>query len=252
MANAKKKSIPKEDLGEPTFDKQLEDYAANSTESDDPIFSGRFFNFMDALLTKRDAAFKVAMIKEVKLLMLDYNSQVKSTISELLTTQTKTVGNVVGEVMVGIETLDKKLNNVEITNRSEHTEIMTALADLKIRQDNADDKLKREEVELKILKARADEHEKRLNFKKKRMDSFEKDVSKREKQILEKIKSIDDLIHGEVPVKVFKTYNLEKWILAFILAVLVSTLITFYSIRKHAKQVIDSGHNGNIKIENTR
>lgn len=252
MANAKKRLMEKEALGEPTFDKQLENYAANSNEPDDPIFSGRFFDFLNNLLTKRDDAFRTEMVKEISSLLSQSNTTITGNVSDLLTSQTSTVGKVVGEVMVAIEGLDKKLNKIENLNRTEHNEIMTALSDLKARQDIADEKIKKEEIELKLLKERADKHDKILELKKKRIDSLEKDVAKREKEILLKIKSIDDAIHGEVPIRVFKTYYLEKWILAFIFAVLVSTMITFFSIRKHAKDVRNSGHNGNIKIENIK
>ena len=89
-------------------------------------------------------------------------------------------------------------------------------------------------------------------MKKKRIDALEKSVEKREKEILAKIRSIDDEIHGEMPLTIFRTYKLEKWIVFFILAVLVSSLITFFSIRSHSKQVKAAGHNGNVPIENIR
>jgi hypothetical protein len=252
MANDRKRSISKEKLGEPTFEKQIADYAVKSTDDTDPIFSGAFYNFMSGLLEKRDTAIQKDLIKEVSDLITDYNKQTKSIISELLTTQTATVGRVVGEVMVAIEGLDKKLIQVEKLNRKEHDEIMTVLSDLKTRQDNADEKIKKEELELKLLKNQIEEHDRKFEFKKKRIDGLEKEVIKREREILAKIKSIDDEIHGEVPLTVFRTYRLEKWIVFFILAIFVSTLITFFSIRAHAKHVKSAGQNGNVKIENTR
>lgn len=252
MANNKRKSIPKEDLGEPTLDKQMEDYAAESEEQDDPIFSGKFFNFMNGLLTKRDKAFRIEMVKEVKTLMTEYNSEVKVTIHDLLTAQTKSVGSVVGEVMIAIESLEKKLGQIELSNRTEHDGIITAIADLKTRQDNADEKLKKEELELKLLKTQVADHSKKFETKKIRIDKLEKAIKEREQEILSKIKAIDDEIHGDVPVTVFKSYKIEKWILAMIFAVLVSSLITFFSIRHHAQDVKAAGHNGNIKIENTK
>jgi hypothetical protein len=250
MGKDKKRVLPEDQ--EPTFEKQIADYAVESTDASDPVFSGKFYDFMSNLLEKRDTAIQKELIAEVSNLITDYNKQTKSTISELLTTQTATVGKVVGEVMTAIEGLDKKLKGIETLNRTEHSEIMTALSDLKTRQDNAEEKIRKEESAIKLMQKQLEEHDKKFEFKKKRMDSFERSVSLKEKEILAKIKSIDDEIHGEVPITIFRTYKLEKWIVFLIIALFLSTLITFFSIRSHAKQVREAGHNGHIQIENTR
>jgi hypothetical protein len=252
MANNKRKSVPEEKLGEPTFEKQIADYAVNSTDSSDPVFSGKFYDFMSELLEKRDTAIQKDLIAEVTDLITDYNTQTKTIISDLLTKQTATVGRVVGEIMVVIEGLNNKLGQVEHNNKTEHEGIMTALADLKSRQDIADERIKKEELELKLLKNQVLEHNKRLEFKKKRIDGLEKEVIKREKEILSKIKLLDDELHGEVPLTVFKTYRIEKYIIAGLIAIFISSMITFFSIRHHAKDVKATGHNGNVQIENTK
>jgi hypothetical protein len=252
MANDRKKSIPKEELGEPTFEKQIADYAVKSTDDTDPIFSGKFYDFMSNLLEKRDTAIQKDLIAEVSQLITDYNKQTKNTISELLTKQTATVGSVVGEVMTAIEGLDKKLKKIESLNRTEHSEIMTALSDLKVRQDNADEKIRKEEAEIKLIKKQLEDHDKKFDFKKKRIDAFEKTVSIREKEILEKIKSIDDEIHGELPIRIARGYKIEKYMIAILIAVFLSTIITFFSVRSHARHVKSTGSNGHIQIENTK
>jgi hypothetical protein len=252
MAINKKKSILKEELGEPTFEKQIADYAVESTDAADPVFSGKFYDFISGLLEKRDTAIQKELIAEVSNLITDYNKQTKSTISELLTTQTATVGRVVGEVMTAIEELDKKLSQVELANRNEHAGIMTELANLKTRQDNADEKLKKEEIELKLLKTQIEDHNKRFELKKRRLDGLEKEVIRREKEILIKVKAIDDEIHGDVPLTIFRTYRLEKWLVFLIITLILSSFITFFAVNRHAKQVKAAGRSGNVHIENTR
>jgi len=248
----KNKKYGEGEVPEPTFDKQMEAYSEEETNADDPIFSSAYHKFMANLLKTRDAAVKDELIEEVGKLFIENNKTILGSIDGLLSTQTATVGRVVGEVMVAIEGLDTKLSQVEKLNRKEHDEIMIALSDLKTRQDSADAKIKKEDLELKYLRKQIEEHSERFEFKKKRIDVLEKSVERREKEILAKIKSIDDEIHGEIPIKIFKTYYLEKWLLAFILAVLVSSIVTFFAIRKHVNDVKASGRNGNIKIENTQ
>lgn len=248
MAKNKKYSIG--EVPEPTFDKQMEAYSEEDSNSDDPIFSSAYHKFMSNLLKTRDAAVKDELIEEVAILFIENNKTILGQIDDLLTKQTATVGRVVGEVMVTIENLDTKLSSVERLNRKEHDEIMSVLTDLKTRQDAVDEKIKKEQFELGLLQKIVDDHERRFEFKKKRIDSLEKTIILKEKEIFAKIKSIDDEIHGEIPIKLFKTYFLEKWIMAFIFAVLVSSLITFFSIRKHSRDVVKAGRNGNIRIEN--
>jgi len=247
----KNKKYAEGEVPEPTFDVQMEAYSEEESNADDPIFSSAYHKFMANLLKNRDAAVKDELIEEVGKLFIENNKTILDSIEASFTAQTATVGRVVGEVMIAIEGLDKKLVQVEKLNRKEHDEIMTVLSDLKSRQDSADEKIKKEELELKYLKKQLDEHSDRLNLKKKRIDALEKAIKNGEKDILIKIKSIDDEIHGEVPLRIFKTYYLEKWILAIILAVLASSIITFFSIRNHSKQVKAAGQNGNVKIEST-
>jgi hypothetical protein len=64
MTKDKKKVLP-----EPTFDKQLIEYAVESTDSTDPIFSGKFYDFMSTLLTTRDKATKDELVTEVRTLL---------------------------------------------------------------------------------------------------------------------------------------------------------------------------------------
>jgi len=237
---------------EPTFDKQMEAYSEEESNADDPIFSSAYHKFMANLLKTRDAAVKDELIEEVGKLFIENNKTILGSINELLTTQTATVGSVVGEVMTAIEGLNKKLSQVEIANRNEHASIMTELSDLKLRQDNADEKIKKEQLELSMLKRQVEEHDKRFELKKKRIESLEKAVTAREKEILAKIQSIDDEIHGEIPISLAKGYRIEKYIIAILVAVLLSTMITFFVVRKHARDVKASGHNGNVPIENTR
>lgn len=249
---AKNKKYAEGEVPEPTFDKQMEAYSEEETNADDPIFSSAYHKFMSNLLKTRDAAVKNELIEEVGKLFIENNKTILGNISDLLTKQTAIVGNVVGEVMVGIENIDIKLTSVEKLNRKEHDEIMTVLTDLKNRQNMADEKIKKEQIEIDLLQKRIEDHDKRFDLKKKRLDGLEKEVIKREREILAKIKSIDDEIHGEVPLTIFKIYNIEKWMIAFFLAVFVSTMITFFAIRKHTRDVIKAGKNSNVKIENTR
>jgi hypothetical protein len=249
---AKNRKYAEGEVPEPTFDKQMEAYSEEDTNADDPIFSSAYHKFMANLLKTRDAAVKDELTEEIGKLFIENNKTILGSIGDLLTEQTASVGRVVGEVMVAIEGLDKKLSQVELANRNEHANIMTELTDLKTRQDTTDEKIRKEELELKYLKKQIEEHKERFELKKKRIDSLERSVAKREKDILEKIKSIDDEIHGEMPITIFCTYKLEKWIMFFILAVLVSTLITFFSIRSHSKQIKAAGQNGNIQIENIK
>lgn len=248
----KNKKYAEGEVPEPTFDKQMEAYSEEESNADDPIFSSAYHKFMANLLKTRDAAVKDELIEEVGKLFIENNKTILNSIDESFSAQTATVGRVVGEVMVAIEGLDNKLAQVEKLNRKEHDEIMTVLSALKSRQDSVDEKIRKEEHEVKYLKKQIEEHNERFEFKKKRIDALEKSVTKREKIILDKIKGIDDEIHGEMPIKIFKTYYLEKWLLAFILAVLVSSIVTFFAIRKHVNDVKASGRNGNIKIENTQ
>jgi len=248
----KNKKYAEGEVPEPTFDKQMEAYSEEESNADDPIFSSAYHKFMANLLKTRDAAVKDELIEEVGKLFIENNKTILNSIDESFSAQTATVGRVVGEVMVAIEGLDNKLAQVEKLNRKEHDEIMTVLSALKSRQDSVDEKIRKEEHEVKYLKKQIEEHNERFEFKKKRIDALEKSVTKREKIILDKIKGIDDEIHGEMPIKIFKTYYLEKWLLAFILAVFVSSIVTFFTIRKHANDVKAAGQNGNIKIENTK
>lgn len=248
----KNKKYPEDKLPEPTFDKQMETYSEEESNADDPIFSSAYHKFMANLLKTRDAAVKDELIEEVANLFIENNKTILGDISNLLSAQTATVGNVVGEVMIGIETLTKKLNSIESNNKTEHSGIMTALSQLQKRQDDADEKLRKDEVELQLLIEQVKVHDKRLEIKKKRIDGLEREVIKREKEILAKIKSIDDEIHGEVPLTIFKSYRLDKWILFLIFTILISSLITFFSIRSHAKKVNEAGRNGHIQIENTK
>lgn len=248
----KNKKYAEGEVPEPTFDKQMEAYSEEETNVDDPIFSSAYHKFMSNLLKTRDAAVKDELIEEVGKLFIENNKTILDSIDSSFSAQTATVGRVVGEVMIAIESLNSKLTQVEKLNRKEHDEIMTVLGDLKTRQETADAKIKKEELELRYLKKQIEEHSERFEFKKKRIDGIEKEVIKKEKEILARIKSIDDEIHGEVPLTIFRTYKLEKWIIFFILAVLVSSLITFFSIRSHSKQVKAAGHNGNIQIENIK
>ena len=248
----KNKKYAEGEVPEPTFDKQMEAYSEEDTNADDPIFSSAYHKFMANLLKTRDAAVKNELIEEVGKLLIEHNDTLLGTINETMRSQTATVGRVVGEVMIAIDSFGKELHKMESSNRTEHDSIMKVLTDLKTRQDTADEKIRKEELELKYLKKQIEEHKERFELKKKRIDSLEKSVEKREKEIFAKIKSIDDEIHGEVPLTIFRTYRLEKWIIFFILAVLVSTLITFLSIRSHAKQVKAAGYNGNVPIENTK
>jgi hypothetical protein len=250
MANDRKKF--KEVFEKPTFDKQMETYSEGETNADDPIFSSVYHKFMSNLLKTRDAAVKDELIEEVGKLFIENNKTILGSIDELLITQVATVGRVVGEVMVAIEGLDKKLNQVEITNRSEHSSIMTELTDLKIRQDSADEKIKKEQLELSMLKRQVEEHDKLFELKKKRIESLERAVTAREKEILSKIQSIDDEIHGEIPIRLAKWYKIEKYMIAILVAVLLSTLITFFVVRKHARDIKAACHSGNIPIEITK
>ena len=249
---AKNRKYAEGEVPEPTFDKQMEAYSEEDTNADDPIFSSAYHKFMANLLKTRDAAVKNELIEEVGKLFIENNKTILGSISDLLTEQTASVGRVVGEVMTAIEGLDKKLSQVEIANSNEHASIMTELSDLKTRQDNADEKIKKEDIEIKFIQKQLKDHTERFELKKKRIDGLEKEVVKREREILARIKAIDDEIHGEVPLTVFRTYRLEKWIVFFILAILISTFITFLSIRSHAKQIKEAGRNGHIQIENTK
>ena len=55
---AKNRKFAEREVPEPTFDKQLDDYGKESTDSTDPIFSGKFYDFMRNLLATRDTAVK--------------------------------------------------------------------------------------------------------------------------------------------------------------------------------------------------
>jgi hypothetical protein len=250
MAKSKKYSIG--EVPEPTFDKQLETYSEEESNADDPIFSSAYHKFMANLLKTRDAAVKDELIEEIGELFIKNNKTILDQIDYLLTKQTATVGSVVGEVMVAIESLDIKLESVEKLNGKEHDEIMAVLTDLKTRQDTVDEKIKKEQLELGLLQKHVEDHDKRFELKKKRIDGLEEEIIKKEKEILEKIKSIDDEIHGEIPLKLSRGYKIEKYITAILIAVLISTLITFFIVRKHAKDVKAAGRNGNIHIENTK
>jgi len=248
----KNKKYAEGEVPEPTFDKQMETYSEEESNADDPIFSSAYHKFMANLLKTRDAAVKNELIEEVGKLLIEHNDTLLGTINETMQSQTATVGRVVEEVMIAIDSFGKELHKMESSNRTEHDSIMKVLSDLKTRQDTADEKIRKEELELKYLKKQIEEHKERFELKKKRIDALEKSVEKREKEIFAKIRSIDDEIHGEMPLTIFRTYKLEKWIIFFILAVLISTLITFLSIRSHSKQVKAAGHNGNVPIENTK
>ena len=237
MGKSKKYSVG--EVPEPTFDKQMEAYSMEESNADDPIFSSAYHKFMANLLKTRDAAVKDELIEEVGKLFIENNKTILDSIAESFSLQTATVGRVVGEVMVAIEGLDKKLTSVEKLNKKEHNEIMTVLGDLKDRQDSADAKLKKEELELKYLKKQIEEHSDRFELKKKRIDGLEKSVLKKEIEILAKIKSIDDEIHGEVPMTIFKTYRLEKYIIAILIAVTLSAIITSITIQVHSRKLMN-------------
>lgn len=59
----------KKNLHKPTFDDQIMDYAVESTDAADPVFSGKFYDFMSDLLTTRDTAVKNELVTEVKNLL---------------------------------------------------------------------------------------------------------------------------------------------------------------------------------------
>ena len=248
----KNKKYAEGEVPEPTFDKQMEAYSEEDTNADDPIFSSAYHKFMANLLKTRDAAVKDELIGEVGKLLIEHNDTLLGTINETMRSQTETVGRVVGEVMIAIDSFGKELHKMESSNRTEHDSIMKVLSDLKTRQDVSDAKLKKEELELKYLRKQVEEHSDRFEFKKKRIDALEKLVEKREKEILAKIKSIDDEIHGEIPIKLARGYKIEKYMIAILIAVLLSTLITFFVVRKHVRDVKATGHNGNVPIENTK
>ena len=155
----KNKKYAEGEVPEPTFDKQMETYSEEESNADDPIFSSAYHKFMANLLKTRDAAIKNELIEEVGKLFIENNKTILGSISDLLTEQTASVGRVVGEVMTAIEGLDKKLSQVEIANRNEHASIMTELSDLKLQQNNADEKIKKEQLELTLLKQVVQEHQ---------------------------------------------------------------------------------------------
>jgi hypothetical protein len=60
---SKNRKFAEGEVPEPTFDKQMEVYSEEESNTDDPIFSSAYHKFMANLLKKRDAAVKDELIE---------------------------------------------------------------------------------------------------------------------------------------------------------------------------------------------
>jgi len=105
----------KRDNEEPTFDKQIEGYSMQEQNADDPVFSHAYHAFMVNLLKTRDNAVKDELAEMVAGMLIENNATITATISEMLTTQTATVGSALGEVMIAIENLATDVKEIKST-----------------------------------------------------------------------------------------------------------------------------------------
>lgn len=165
---------------EPTFDKQIGDYAMKENNPDDPVFSGAYHKFMVNLLKTRDVAVKNELAKTVAEMLIENNATITATIQEMLSKQTATVGSAVGEVMVAIEGMAKDIKEIKQT--------------VKIH----DEKINQEFIEIA-------KHELRLNQKKKDIAELKAKVELFNPGMIKQL--LDDIEEIKPAIKKFNIYS---------------------------------------------
>lgn len=126
-------------LGEPTFEKQMDNYAIKDADSSDPIFSTAYHEFMAKLLKTRDGSIKNELIAEVRKVNAEFSKELISDVSEIIEDQ-------------WIRVLNDKLKEFGESLNTKIGTIAIDINDLKTTLQEIEDRVAADEIEIMKLK----------------------------------------------------------------------------------------------------
>ena len=186
--------------------------------------------------------FQQALTAEMKLMIEDAlkaaNTGVCKEVTEIVTEHTTQVGETYVNMMRAIEGLDRTIKKIDVNVNK-----------LNERQTKTEERITKEEVEIKIIKER-------LDRKKERIDRIEKLMTENQLAILEKIGELEHdtrelaLALDTDTTLANRKYRLKKYIIIILIAIGLSTAITFFALVQHGKntkKLMDK-----VKIENPK
>jgi predicted unusual protein kinase regulating ubiquinone biosynthesis (AarF/ABC1/UbiB family) len=228
----------KVDVSLPDWTTQLRAIGMSDKSIKDMTFRPGDHDFFIAM----NDTFQQAITAEMKILIEDAlkaaNTGVCKEVTNIVTEHTTQVGETYVNMMRAIEGLDRTVKKIDANMNK-----------LNERQLKTEERITKEEFEIKVIKDR-------LDRKKERIDRIEKLMTENQLAILEKI---GDLEHDTRELamaldtdttKANKAYRLKKYIVLILIAIIATTLITFFSLFQHGRNTKKMMEK--VKIENPK